>query len=88
MAALYAWLSASDTDDALVTFTGKVRNHNLGSNVSTLTLEHYPGITKSASGNRGAGARIVFVGVSNTHRAAAFSAAEYMMDLLKTRAPF
>ena len=34
VAALYAWLSASDNDDAVVTFTGKVRNHNLGAEVS------------------------------------------------------
>ncbi|AHF77753.1 Molybdopterin biosynthesis protein [Sodalis praecaptivus] len=110
VAALYAWLSASDTDGAVVTFTGKVRNHNLGADVSTLTLEHYPGMTEKALaeiaaqararwpltrvallhrvGELGAGERIVFVGVSGAHRAAAFSAAEYMMDLLKTRAPF
>lgn len=48
VAALYAWLSASDTDGAVVTFTGKVRNHNLGADVSTLTLEHYPGMTEKA----------------------------------------
>lgn len=39
-------------------------------------------------GELGAGERIVFVGVNGAHRAAAFSAAEYMIDLLKTRAPF
>lgn len=37
------WLSASYTDGAVVTFTGKVLNYNLGANVSMLTLEHYPG---------------------------------------------
>ena len=42
----YAWLSQSDSDGAVVTFTGKVRNHNLGDNVSALTLEHYPGMTE------------------------------------------
>lgn len=35
-----------------------------------------------------AGDDIVFVGVSSTHRAAAFAAAEFIMDHLKTRAPF
>jgi molybdopterin synthase catalytic subunit len=30
----------------VVTFTGKVRNHNLGDSVSALTLEHYPGMTE------------------------------------------
>ena len=31
---------------------------------------------------------IVWVGVSSAHRAAAFSACEFIMDYLKTRAPF
>ena len=31
---------------------------------------------------------IVWVGVSSTHREAAFSACEFVMDYLKTRAPF
>lgn len=34
------------------------------------------------------GARIVFVGVASAHRQAAFQAAEFLMDYLKTRAPF
>lgn len=34
------------------------------------------------------GDRIVFVGVAATHRAAAFAAAEFIMDYLKNRAPF
>ena len=42
----YQWLNARDEDGAVVTFTGKVRNHNLGDNVSALTLEHYPGMTE------------------------------------------
>ena len=42
----YQWLSGRDEDGAVVTFTGKVRNHNLGDNVSALTLEHYPGMTE------------------------------------------
>lgn len=32
--------------------------------------------------------QIVFVGVASAHRAAAFSAAEFIMDYLKTQAPF
>ena len=35
-----------------------------------------------------AGAQIVFVGVSSEHRSAAFSACEFLMDYLKTQAPF
>ena len=34
------------------------------------------------------GERIVFVGVSSSHRQAAFEACEFLMDYLKTRAPF
>ncbi|MCL4146299.1 UNVERIFIED_CONTAM: hypothetical protein GTU68_002751, partial [Idotea baltica] len=34
------------------------------------------------------GARIVFVATASPHRAAAFEAAEFLMDYLKTRAPF
>lgn len=44
----YAWLAACEEDGAVVTFTGKVRNHNLGDNVTALTLEHYPGMTEKA----------------------------------------
>ncbi|MFT4615166.1 MAG: molybdopterin synthase catalytic subunit [Bacteroidia bacterium] len=34
------------------------------------------------------GEQIVWVGVASAHRAAAFSACEFLMDYLKTRAPF
>lgn len=34
------------------------------------------------------GERIVFVGVASSHRGAAFEACEFIMDFLKTRAPF
>ncbi|MGM3174306.1 molybdopterin synthase catalytic subunit MoaE [Dickeya lacustris] len=106
----YAWLADGDSEGAVVTFTGKVRNHNLGSSVSALTLEHYPGMTEKALDNivcearqRWALARvsvihrigalypgdeIVFVGVSGAHRQAAFDAAQFIMDYLKTQAPF
>lgn len=35
-----------------------------------------------------AGDQIVFVGVASTHRGDAFAAAQFIMDYLKTRAPF
>jgi len=35
-----------------------------------------------------AGEQIVFVGVSSQHRSAAFAGCEFIMDFLKTRAPF
>jgi molybdopterin synthase catalytic subunit len=34
------------------------------------------------------GERIVFVGVASSHRGAAFAAAEFLMEYLKTRAPY
>ena len=39
-------------------------------------------------GHLQAGEQIVFVGVSATHRKNAFHACEYLMDYLKTEAPF
>ncbi|WP_413475953.1 molybdopterin synthase catalytic subunit MoaE [Hafnia paralvei] len=106
----YQWLSQCKDDGAVVTFTGKVRNHNLGDNVSALTLEHYPGMTEKALseivsearerwplqrislthrvGAMYPGDEIVFVGVTSAHRSMAFEAAEFIMDYLKTRAPF
>ena len=34
----YPWLAERDEDGAVVTFTGKVRNHNLGDSVKALTV--------------------------------------------------
>ncbi|MDR0218518.1 MAG: molybdopterin synthase catalytic subunit MoaE [Enterobacteriaceae bacterium] len=106
----HQWLAQCDEDGALVTFTGKVRNHNLGDNVRALTLEHYPGMTENTLykiidearqrwslqrisiihrvGKLYPGDEIVFVGVTGTHRSMAFAAAEFLMDYLKTQAPF
>jgi molybdopterin synthase catalytic subunit len=39
-------------------------------------------------GKLDAGAQIVFVGVASAHRQAAFAACDFLMDYLKTRAPF
>ena len=38
----------TDADGAIVTFVGKVRDHNLGENVKGLSLEHYPKMTQKA----------------------------------------
>tara|TARA_R110001583_G_scaffold172646_1_gene326417 strand:- start:8794 stop:9303 length:510 start_codon:yes stop_codon:yes gene_type:complete len=35
-------------DGAIVTFTGRVRNQNEGKNVTSLTLEHYSGMTEKS----------------------------------------
>lgn len=99
-----------DNDGAIVTFTGLVRDFNSESSVTSITLEHYPGMTEKSLmgictqardrwelgqvrvihrvGTIGAKEQIVFVGVSSKHRKAAFEAAQFVMDFLKTRAPF
>lgn len=106
----YSWLAERDEDGAVVTFTGKVRNHNLGDSVKALTLEHYPGMTEKSLteivdeargrwplgrvtvihriGEMWPGEEIVFVGVTSAHRSSAFAAGEFIMDYLKTKAPF
>ncbi|WP_407332654.1 molybdopterin synthase catalytic subunit MoaE [Enterovibrio sp. 27052020O] len=106
----YQRLNSSDSDGAIVTFIGKVRDMNLGDNVTGLTLEHYPGMTEKSLneivlqakqrwplthvrvihrvGALNIGDQIVFVGVTSAHRNAAFEACEFIMDYLKTRAPF
>ncbi|BCM25298.1 molybdopterin converting factor subunit 2 [Methyloradius palustris] len=102
-------LSRPDTG-AVVSFVGQVRDLNDGEQVSTLTLEHYPGMTEAALENIIATAKqrwnifdalvihrvgelkptdeIVLVAVSGAHRGEAFSACEFIMDFLKTEAPF
>ncbi|PHM61397.1 molybdopterin synthase catalytic subunit MoaE [Xenorhabdus ishibashii] len=106
----YRWLSQCDEDGAVVTFIGKVRNHNLGDTVKALVLEHYAGMTEKMLQKIVDEARqrwslqrvsiihrigelypkdeIVFVGVTSSHRNMAFTAAEFIMDYLKTKAPF
>lgn len=95
---------------AVVSFVGLVRESNDGSSVSTLTLEHYPGMTERALekiveearsrwkiedvtvihrvGPLVVGDRIVLTLVSSAHRREAFEACAFIMDWLKTEAPF
>ncbi|WFB49031.1 molybdopterin synthase catalytic subunit MoaE [Vibrio coralliilyticus] len=106
----YEALAQGTASGAVVTFVGKVRDMNLGDNVTGLSLEHYPGMTEKALGeicqqaeqrwplldvrvihrvgDLDIGDQIVFVGVSSAHRGAAFEACEFIMDYLKTKAPF
>jgi molybdopterin synthase catalytic subunit len=104
-------LAANDRGvGAVANFVGLVRDSNDGSAISTMTLEHYPGMTEKALQEIGesAGQRwrllavrvihrvgllrpsdaIVFVGVAASHRGDAFAACEFIMDYLKTSAPF
>jgi len=102
--------SASSSVGAVANFIGVVSDHNDGSEVASLTLEHYPGMTEKSIaaiiaranqrwpllgvrvihriGELQRGDQIVFVGVASRHRGAAFSACEFIMDFLKTQAPF
>lgn len=95
---------------AVACFLGTVRDLNEGASVSTMTLEHYPGMTEHALEKIESEARqrwqlddvliihrvgplqpedqIVLVAVTSRHRGEAFQACEFIMDFLKTRAPF
>ncbi len=95
---------------AVASFIGIVRDMNEGDDVSTMTLEHYPGMTEKALEEIVAQAQsrwdiydalvvhrvgklmpldqIVLVVVSSAHRGEAFAACEFLMDYLKTQAPF
>ena len=95
---------------AVCTFVGTVRDRNDGQSVSTMELEHYPGMTEKAieqmidEAHRRfdiLGARvihrvgllqpldqIVLVAVTSAHRGESFQACEFLMDYLKTQAPF
>lgn len=95
---------------AIASFVGVVRDVNEGDSVSTMSLEHYPGMTeKSIAAIIGEASgrwevldalvihrvgtlrptdQIVLVIVASTHRGDAFAACEFIMDYLKTRAPF
>lgn len=95
---------------AVVSFVGTVRDINQGTGVSSLTLEHYPGMTDKSLQAIVAQAKsrwqldevlvihrvgplqpldqIVLVAVTSAHRGEAFEACEFVMDWLKTRAPF
>ncbi|MCW5652693.1 molybdenum cofactor biosynthesis protein MoaE [Hydrogenophaga sp.] len=95
---------------AVCSFLGTVRDRNDGQDVSTLELEHYPGMTeKSIEAMIDEAHRrfdifaarvvhrvgllqpldqIVLVAVSSSHRGESFRACEFLMDYLKTQAPF
>ena len=95
---------------AVCSFIGTVRDRNDGVSVSTMELEHYPGMTEKAieamidEAHRRfdiLGARvvhrvgllqptdqIVLVAVTSAHRGQSFQACEFLMDYLKTQAPF
>jgi molybdopterin synthase catalytic subunit len=95
---------------AICTITGTVRDRNDGSSVSSMELEHYPGMTEKAIeamideairrfdifaarvihrvGLLQPLDQVVMVAVTSAHRGESFKACEFLMDYLKTQAPF
>ena len=95
---------------AVCSFVGTVRDRNDGLSVSTLELEHYPGMTEKAIeamideayrrfelfgvrvvhrvGPLQPLDQVVLVAVTSAHRGESFQACEFLMDYLKTQAPF
>ncbi|UCU92102.1 molybdopterin synthase catalytic subunit MoaE [Hydrogenophaga taeniospiralis] len=95
---------------AICTFVGTVRDRNDGQSISTMELEHYPGMTEKSIEAMVDEAfkrfdiyaarvihrvgllqpldQIVLVAVTSAHRGESFQACEFLMDYLKTQAPF
>jgi molybdopterin synthase catalytic subunit len=104
VAAVTAELRAQRVDvGALVTFTGIVRDHGLTlEHYPALASRELRAIADEAEmrweilggsiihryGPLAPGDDIVLVAIASRHRAAAFEAASFLMDWLKTRAPF
>lgn len=107
----YRGLTAGDRSiGAVVSFVGLVRDLADGSDVTAMTLEHYPGMTEKQLlaieaeahqrwplnktlivhrfGRLQPADQIVLVITSSAHRQAAFDACNFLMDWLKTQAPF
>ncbi len=105
-----ALTSGNTAIGGICTFTGTVRDMGGDSQVTAMTLEHYPGMTEKALagieaeagarwplsaslivhryGRLEPGDRIVLVIAASAHRQAAFDACQFLMDWLKTKAPF
>ena len=95
---------------AVCSFVGTVRDRNDGASVSSMELEHYPGMTEKAIeamideavkrfdifgvrvihriGQLQPLDQVVLVAVTSAHRGESFKACEFLMDYLKTQAPF
>ena len=102
--------AAPERIGAVASFIGICRDMNEGDSVSTMTLEHYPGMTEKSLqqivdqamarwrildarvvhrvGTLQPTDQIVLVVVAGAHRGDAFAACEFIMDYLKTEAPF
>lgn len=95
---------------ATAVFVGTLRDFNEGDDVSSMTLEHYPGMTEKYLEQISADAAarwdlldtlivhrvgelrpndpIVLVAAWSAHRKDAFEASRWLMEELKSRAPF
>ena len=97
---------------AVCSFVGTVRDRTAGAagSISSMELEHYPGMTERAIqdmiveahqrfdfmdalvihriGELATCDQIVLVAVTSAHRGESFKACEFLMDYLKTQAPF
>lgn len=95
---------------AIATFIGLVRDINKETSVSSLYLEHYPGMTEKSLinilgqaetrwqlisstvihriGRLNPSDQIVLVVIASQHRKDALNACDFVMDYLKTKAPF
>ncbi len=109
-AELEALRRAAPRAGAVASFVGLVREASAQASITSMTLEHYPGMTEKALrdiadtaasrwevaatriihrvGILYPGDQIVLVAVASAHRAEAFQACEFIMDYLKTQAPF
>lgn len=106
-----AFLHAKDSRvGAICSFIGTVRDRSDGQFVTSLELEHYPGMTENSIESMIDQATqrfnvysarvihrigilkppdpVVLVAVSSAHRHDSFQACEFLMDYLKTQAPF
>ncbi len=113
LAAEMATLRAQDGRvGAVCSFVGTVRDRTAGEpgQISSMELEHYPGMTEKAIeamidvafakfdifgarvihrvGLLAPLDQIVLVAVTSAHRGESFAACEFLMDYLKTQAPF
>ena len=95
---------------AITNFVGYVRNESNKNNITSMTIEYYPGMTEKMLtqislnamkkwpllgtliihryGKLMVGDQLVMAAAASLHRNASFEATHFLMDYLKTNAPF
>ena len=104
-------MTAGNTEiGGLASFVGLVRDYAGDEKISSMTLEHYPGMTEKELakleaeacerwelqdvlivhryGTLNPGDRIVLVVTASAHREASLESCQFLIDWLKTKAPF